>query len=57
MFRPFIPLFAAMMLVAAPARAQEKPAVTLRVARLPEIDKTIASLKGKVVVVDFWEDS
>lgn len=34
--------------------AQEKPAVAVKLAKLPELDKIIQSHKGKVVVVDFW---
>jgi hypothetical protein len=35
-------------------RAQEKPAVDVKLAKLAELDKIIQSHKGKVVVVDVW---
>lgn len=42
------------LLVAASAFAEDKPAVSVKLAKLPELDKLIASHKGKVVVVDIW---
>jgi hypothetical protein len=35
-------------------RAQDKPTVTVKLAKLPELDKIIQSHKGKVVIVDVW---
>jgi hypothetical protein len=34
--------------------ADDKPAVTLKSAKLTELDKLIKESKGKVVLVDIW---
>jgi hypothetical protein len=46
---------ALLLLMLTPAFAQEKgAAVQVKPATLDELNKTIQSFKGKVVVVDFW---
>lgn len=41
-------------LLATATAGQDKPAVTVKLAKLAELQKTIESHKGKVVVVDLW---
>jgi hypothetical protein len=42
------------MLAAACAVADDKPTVSVQLAKLPDLDKAIQAHKGKVVVVDIW---
>jgi hypothetical protein len=35
----------------------DEPKVELRVVKYDEMGKTIKELKGKIVVVDFWQDT
>jgi hypothetical protein len=48
-------LLGVLALPAASQAPQEK--VTLKVVKYDELTKTLNSLKGKVVVVDFWADT
>ena len=42
------------LLLSASAIGEDKPAVTVTFAKLPQFDKIVQSYKGKVVVVDVW---
>ncbi|HZT79173.1 MAG TPA: hypothetical protein VFA26_03055 [Gemmataceae bacterium] len=45
-----------LLLAAGPARSQDAKPV-LKLVNYKELGEVIKALKGKVVVVDFWEDS
>ena len=53
-------MFAILLLGAASAaddKKEEKSKVELKVVKLDGLEKTIADLKGKIVVMDFWADT
>jgi hypothetical protein len=54
--RLLLPALVACALLIA-ADKDEKPHVELRVVKYEEMGRTIKDLKGKIVVVDFWQDT
>ena len=39
------------------AEESQEPKIELRVAKYDEMGKVVRDLKGKIVVVDFWQDT
>jgi hypothetical protein len=54
--RHLLPALVACILLVAADKTDE-PNVELRVVKYDEMGKTIKDLKGKIVVVDFWQDT
>lgn len=55
--RCLLPALAAFVLIFVAADSVDTPKVDLRVAKYDEMGDLIKSLKGKIVVVDFWADT
>ena len=54
--RQLLPALVACFLLVAADKVDE-PKVELRVVKYEEMGRTIKDLKGKIVVVDFWQDT